>query len=357
MDKSYYPALAGTDIIHLDTSAAFPLHKQVISAVDAAMKHLLGAPGKAQYESAVAVAAEEASIRQHIANFIGAEKDEVFLVASATDASRCIAELWATNSRVLFSPEDHSRIVHEVTHRCRETVSVTYMANGEYDYGMIAGSNADVAFLSHLHHIYGSDNNISTIRSMLPNAMVVVDASQSVSRIKLDVHKMDCDALFFSSQKLGGVAGIGVLYIAKKHIDLAKMKYIEPNTIPMIPLVSLDAAISVLEDTTITAIQQRLAKITADLIAILRLNPSIEFTKGPAYPEYTCYGNGIVSFSVAGYSSQDIAMILSDNNIQVRAGDHCVDPAVANQDVTRISMHMFTTDEDLNKVTSILATL
>ena len=357
MDRSQYPALTNSGAIHLDASAVFPLHEDVIAAANTSMQHLLGAPGKARYESATRVAAEEAAIRQHIADFIHAEEEEIFLVASASDAARRIAELWATKATVLYSPEDHSRIVFEITQRSHKTVPLAYKANGEYDYESVYGSHADIVVLSHVHHIYGSDNNLAKIRATLPDAKIIVDASQSASRIALDVTKMGCDALFFSSQKLGGVAGVGVLYIAKKHHLQSDLKYLEPNTIPMIPLISLDAAMTVLETTTIVKINRRLAKLTASLIGELQRNPLIEFTKGPAFPDCRCYGHGIVSFSIDGYSSQDVAMILADSNIQVRSGDHCVDPSATSQNVTRISMHMFTTDEEIKKLTSILINL
>lgn len=357
MDKSQYPALVESNFIHLDASAVFPLHKDIITAVNDAMTHMLGAPGKAQYEGALEATRHVDQIRQEIADYIQADVTEIFLVASATDAARTIASMWATSARVLYSPEDHSRIIYEIVNQSHETCTVVYKENGEYEYESMAVKQPDVAVLSHLHHLYGSDNNIKRVREILPDTKLVIDASQSVSRFPINVSTMGCDALFFSAQKIGGVAGVGVLYIARKHHVGINRKYLEPNTIPIIPLVSLQAAMKVINKEKMSSISPYLAKMTAEVITELQKFPSVLFTKGPAYPDYKCYGHGIVSFSVDGYSSQDVAMILADQGIQVRAGDHCVDPKQVNQDVVRISMHRYTTEEDLDLLEATISRL
>ena len=357
MDRSHYPALASSKLIHLDASAAFPLHQDVIAAVNKAMLHTLGASDKAQYGGALDVSRQVKQIRQEIADYIDADVSEIFLVASATDAVRTIGTMWAKNAKVLYSPEDHSRIIYEIAKVAESTCSLAYNQSGLYEYGSVAEDRPDVAILSHMHHVYGSDNDIQIARSRLPNTKIIVDASQSISRIPVNVRVMDCDALFFSSQKLGGIAGVGVLYIAKKHHLVIERTYVEPNTLPIMPLISLQAAIQLIAQETLRNISLHLTKLTGGLLDSLSHLPRVHFTKGPAFPSSMCTGDGIVSFSVEGYSSQDIAMILADQGIQVRAGDHCVDPTTVDQDVVRISMYQYTTKEELDKLVEIISTL
>lgn len=357
MDRSHYPALATSQLTHLDASAVFPLHANVIHEVHEAMTRNLGAPGKAQYKKALEATREVDRIRQTVANFLRADSSEIFFVASATDAARLIAEQWTAQVSVLYAPEDHSRVTREITKHCREAYTLTYKENGEYDYESIARHQPDVAILSHMHHIYGSDNDVQLIRKMTPNTKLVIDASQSISRTTVDVQAMGCDALFFSAQKLGGLAGVGVLFIAKKYLTDLHPSHFETNTLPLIPLVSLRAAIETIDRESLPAISSHLAALTIDLIDRLQSLPAVQFTKGPAYPDYRCHGHGIISFSVQGYSSQDVAIILAEQGVQVRGGDHCVDPAKANQDVVRISMHRYTTALELDKLVAILAIL
>ena len=357
MDRSQYPALQDERLIHLDTSAVFPLHNEVIAAVNEVMTHNLGAPGKAQYNGALEATNKVKEIRQTVADFIHADVSEIFFVSSATDAARTIASMWGGNARVLYSPEDHSRIIYELLKLSRNTAIVAYRDNGEYDYDAMVATQPEVAVLSHLHHVYGSDNNMKKIREILPDTRLVVDVSQSIARSSIDVETMGCDALFFSAQKIGGIAGVGILYIAHKyHTDIDR-KYIEPNTLPVIPLVSLQAAIKVINKEQIYSISSYLAKMTAEVIEKLQRSPMVHFTKGPAYPDYKCYGHGIVSFSVEGFSSQDVAMLLADKGIQVRAGDHCVDPREVDQDVVRVSMYRYTTRDDLELLANTITEL
>lgn len=357
MDRSQYPALSDNRLIHLDTSAVFPLHSEVITAVNEVMAHNLGTSGKAQYSGALKATSKVEEIRQTVADFIHADASEIFFVASATDAARTIASIWSGDARVLYSPEDHGRVIHELLKQSQNNHTVAYRENGEYDYDTMAVTRPEVAFLSHMHHLYGSDNNMKKIRDALPDTKLVIDASQSIARISVDVQAIGCDALFFSAQKIGGIAGVGVLYIAREHHSGIDRQYIEPNTLPIVPLVSLQAAIEVINKEQVHTISSYLAKMTAEVIDKLQQSPIVHFTKGPAYPDYMCHGHGIVSFSVEGYSSQDVAMILADKGIQVRAGDHCVDPSQVDQDVVRVSMYRYTTRDDLSMLSNTIAGL
>lgn len=352
MDRRHYPALQG--VVHLDASAAFPLHQQVIADVTAVMNQLLGAPGKADYPGAQHANCVAERARTAAAQFIGASEDEIFFVASATDAARLLGDLWCSQGEVLYSPEDHSRILHEVTTRAAHAITIDYADDGEYRYDMLDRLTPDVAVLSHIHHLYGSENHIEEIRRLLPATKLILDASQSASRMPLDVEALGVDALFFSAQKIGGLAGVGVLYINKKHHADVDRAHIEPNTLPLVPMVSLMAAMQVLEAEGRQRIGSHLARLTAYAIDSLYQLSAVTFAKGPAAVDYQCYGTGILSFALDGYSSRDIAMLLADHSINIRAGDHCIDPAVANQDVARISMQAYTTLEDIDKCVDII---
>ena len=357
MDRSQYPVLANSQIVHLDASAAFPLHAEVITAVNQAMITVLGAPGKAFYDGAMVATQEVERARCLVADFLHASPTEVFFVASATDAAKSIAELWGRTGTVLYSPEDHSRIVQELTRRASDVCSVAYSDSGEYDYAAIRRAQPAVAVLSQLHHIYGSDNHLAAIRNDLAQAKLVIDASQSASRMPIDVAALGCDALFFSAQKVGGLAGVGVLYIASRHHGALARSRLEPNTLPLVPIISLRAALEVLQHQTLTEINHYLARMTAWLIDQLQPMPALRFSKGPAGPSKACHGHGIVSFALQGYTAQDIAMILADHDIWVRGGDHCVDPDQVDQDTVRVSLHRYTTSHDLTRLLRVLEQL
>lgn len=357
MNKESYPSLIQNKVIHLDASAVFPLHEKVIESVNEAMRSTLGTPGKATYPSSIKVTNHTEVIRKQIADFIGANTSEIFLVSSATDAIKTIMKTWVRGASILYSPEDHSRIVMELKKYSEDTKELRYLENGEYDYSTLKSINADFAIVSSMHHMYGSTNDLSIVREYLPTTKIIVDASQSISRHSINVTNKRIDALFFSSQKIGGIAGVGVLYIAARHHHSIDLSSVEPNTIPYVPLVSLGAALDVLCDEKSESLSVELAKMTTRLIDGLQKNPAVSFSKGPAYPDYTCYGLGILSFSVEGYTSQDVAMILEESGINVRAGDHCIDPDFVEQDVVRVSAHKYVRDDEIERFVKIIQSL
>ncbi|MCU0667062.1 MAG: aminotransferase class V-fold PLP-dependent enzyme, partial [Patescibacteria group bacterium] len=206
---------------------------------------------------------------------------------------------------------------------------------------------ADIVFSSYIHHLYGVDNPINTLKSLYPSSKLVVDASQAISRMPVNVKKLQCDALMFSAEKAGGLSGVGVLFIAKKHHKKIKQT-IEPHSMPVVAVAALDSAISVLKSADIYSINRTLSTQTSKIIESLNSIDGLSFTKGIGYPDNKCHGNGIVSFTIDGYDSKDIASFLDDNNIQVRAGDHCIDEKHQTRNVVRISSHIFNDDEQID---------
>jgi cysteine desulfurase/selenocysteine lyase len=363
MDRQSYPSLRNhPSVIHLDASAAFPLHDAVIAAVNEVMMEYTGTAGKASYDWSLKASTEVDKVRMRVADFISASPKAIHFVYSASDAVRQLADSLHTEEydTIIYSPEDHTSVTdllgrHELT-----SIHLSYNQNGTYDLSAIdstADYNKAIIFASNVHHLYGADNDMKALRLAFPGATLVVDASQSIGRTMVNVELLECDALYFSSQKIGGTAGAGILFISPSS-RLANETIFEPSTLPLPAIASLGAAIDIIEAASLHYIDTKLTRLTGHFIMLASENvDALTFAKGPANSEYNCSGNGIVSFKIEGYSSQDIAMILGNHSINVRAADHCVNDAFVDRDVVRVSMHAYTTSQELEKLVAILAKL
>lgn len=360
IDSAHYPALgADPQVIHLDASASMPLHEDVIAKIENFLRSNLGTHQKAQYDGALQATGAVQRTRRSIARHIGAQEDEIFFVTSASAALKDIYNTLSNSypDGAVYSPEDHTSVA-KLFSSAHVAHQLTYTQTGVYDlFGLSDDVRPYLLYAVQVHSLYGGDNDISLLRRLFPESFLLVDASQSIGRTTVNVSHMKCDALVFSSQKIGGIAGAGVLYLSKKHHPRI-IDAVEPNTAPLPAIMSMGYALDIIEEKGIHAVDMYLAKMTEYFIyAALERVSAISFVKGPAFSEYSCGGNGIVSFKIDGYSSQDVSMILNDSHINVRAADHCVEASSVDRDVVRISMHVYTSTDDLDRLIDILSTL
>lgn len=365
MDRSQYPALhSNPNLIHMDASAAFPVHARVVAAVTESMTTTVGTPSKANYDWAQQATAMTHQVRSHVADFVGVEARDVLLSYSASDGLASLLDAINTDSfdRVMYSPADHSSVIEKITTRFQKTLGIIeleYSQDGLYVMpDAIKDSRKLLILVSHMHHMYGRLQNIATLRQLFPFAVIIADVSQSIGRVPLSVNRLGADAVYFSGHKLGGVIGVGVTCVSAGLRDVLRKPISEPHTTPLPALVALHEAISVIEETGLASIEVRLNRMTANFIDLAnRRVDGIVFAAGPAHSFHTCYGNGVVSFKIEGYSSIDVAMIIGDRGINVRAADHCVDDSAVDRDVVRISLHAYNYDDEVYRLVDELATL
>jgi cysteine desulfurase/selenocysteine lyase len=365
MERSLYPALASNpSVIHFDASAAFPIHINVAKAVERAMRNIVATPSKASYDWASEASQEVAMTRASIARLLDVDSDDIHFSYSATDSFRLLlASLVASGliKTIVYSPEDHNSVVQPLLKLTTKTAYHTsYDQAGKLVFpDGIPDATDTLIVITHIHPLYGRMNSTSEIRKRFPNAIIVVDASQSIARDSVGVTTKGCDALFFSSQKLGGIPGVGVTYIKKNLFRRTDSSFFaEPNTLSLPAITGLAAAIELIQKQQPISIELTLSKLTIYLIEKIQQEaPSVRFAKGPAFSDFSCSGYGIVSFSVDGYTSADVAMILNDHHINVRAADHCVNDTYTHRDVVRVSMYLYNTIDEIDQLAGVLGSM
>ncbi len=359
MNRDNYSVLRDrSELVYLDASNGFPLHERVIQRVTTLAGQLVGMPSKGAYSDTGAIEAIVEETRAKVAQLIGAQPSDILFVASASEAARLIARAWCLDdpaSVVAYSPEDHT-----ATMRALEWMPADRTRLLQYDeagnlYGEV--SDATIYFLNHLHHVYGSDIVPQAFKDEHPAVKLVVDASQSISRLPIDVKQLRADALYFSGHKLGAIPGAGILYIAPEYRAEFAPGDNSGASLPWLVIASIGAAIDVLLERPMARRTVYLAELSSYLIQQLEEIPGLTFSKGVAHTADTCTGHGIVSFRLQGYSATDIMMLLDEHGIAVRGGDHCLSPEHADRDYVRVSMQAYTNHDDIDHLIEVLKSI
>lgn len=228
--------------------------------------------------------------------------------------------------------------------------------------------------LTYVSNVLGIANEIKLIiknaKKINPKIITIVDAAQAVPHRKVDVQDLGCDFLAFSSHKMLGPTGVGVLWgrkelleamppflyggemISEVHIRNTKFKgtphKFEAGTPAIAEVIALKEAVFYLEKMGLKDIENHERKLAA--YAIKRFVQ--EFKKLHVIgPENSVNKGGIVSFYFDKYHPHDVAQILSEKNICVRAGNHCAMPLHEELNLTatvRASFYLYNTVSDVD---------
>jgi cysteine desulfurase / selenocysteine lyase len=338
--------------------------------------HALGEEATEAYESA----------RMRVGEFIGApSSDEVIFTKNSTEALNLVANVMAWGPRglkpgdevVITEMEHHSNIVPWQL-LCERT-GATLRWLGVTDDGRLDLSDIDelinertkiVSFV-HVSNVLGTLNPVSLIaaRAHEVGALVVLDASQSVPQLPVDVVALGVDFVAFTGHKMCGPTGIGVLWgrrelleslppflgggemietVTMQHSTYAGLphKY-EAGTPPIAEAVALGAAVDYLTDIGMDAVAAHEKQITGYALAALSSVRGLRVL-GPTEP---IDRGGAISFTLGDVHPHDVAQILDGHGIAVRAGHHCGRPIHQRFGVsasTRASFYLYTTPSEVD---------
>ena len=342
--------------------------------------HALGEEATEAYEGA----------RMKVAAFIGAPSaDEVVFTKNSSEALNLVANVLAWGPRglkpgdevVITEMEHHSNIVPWQL-LCERT-GATLRWFGVTDEGRLDLSNIDelinsrtkVVSFVHVSNVLGTVNPVALIaaRAHAVGALVVLDASQSVPQLPVDVQALGVDFLAFTGHKMLGPTGIGVLWGRREllealppflgggeMIETVTMrgstyaglphKY-EAGTPPIAEAVALGAAVDYLTTVGIDAVAAHEHKITAYALEALTGVAELRIL-GPTEPVDR---GGAISFTLGAVHPHDVAQVLDGRGVAVRAGHHCGRPIHQRFGVsasTRASFYLYTTESEIDALVS-----
>lgn len=381
----------GRPIVYLDNGATTQKPEAVIKAVADYCTYCNANPHRGAYELSVKATDIYETARVRTQQFIGAARpEEIIFTKNATEALNLVAYSYGrANIRegdeiVITISEHHSNIVpwQFVAKARGATLKYIYLAeDGNLSAEDIAAQITEktkIVAVTHVSNVLGLVNDVRTIadRAHAVGAVIVVDGSQSVPHIAVDVQAMDADFFAFSGHKMLSPMGIGVLYgkydildamppflfggdmidyVGEQETTFAELPAkFEAGTQNVSGASGLIAAIDYLEKVGF----DRIETIERDLISYalpkLRELPFVEL--------YGCDSTrdnktGIITFNVKDVHPHDVASILDSYGVAIRAGHHCAQPLMRylGQNATcRASFYLYNTHEDIDRFVEAL---
>jgi len=378
----------GRPLIYLDSAATSQKPRSVIAAEERYYEETNANVHRGVYELSVEATDAYESARERVARFLRApDPSGVVFVRGTTEALNLVAtslgrKLLSRGDRVVSTVmEHHSNIVPWHMLREYSGVEVEYLGVDDEgrlrleDLDRLLGPRTKVVTVTHVSNVLGTVNPVREIadRAHAAGALVVLDAAQSAPHRPLDVGKLGVDFLAFSGHKTLGPMGIGALWgrtelldsmppcmgggemIRDVHLDRISYREsparFEAGTPNVGGAIALAAALDYLEGVgwdDLRAYETRMQKVALSL-AEERFGKAMTVfgPKDPAQRE------AVFSFSLQGVHPHDVASLLDERGICVRAGHHCAQPLMERFGVpamTRASPYLYNTEEDLTKL-------
>ncbi|WP_333002598.1 cysteine desulfurase CsdA [Vibrio coralliilyticus] len=385
--RSQFPALTqnvnGEQLVYLDSAATTQKPDCVINAISDYYRsqnanvhrgsHSLTAQATSHFETA----------RQTVATFIGAESSkEIIWTRGATEALNLIAQTYARDTlqpgdEILVSEMEHHanivpwQIVAEQTGA--RVVKVPMTEDCQWDMAAFSSLLSDKTKLVALAHITNVTGTRLPIESVIAQAhqvgaKVVVDGAQGIVHEAVNVKTLEADFYVFSGHKLYAPAGIGVLYGKLSLLDamppwhgggkmVEKVSFsgttfselpgkFEAGTPNVAGAIALATAINWYQSFEHTDVESHIHSLVQD--AYQRLS-QIDDVRVLGYQANT----SVLSFVIDGVHHQDLATLLDQQGIAVRAGHHCAHPlmdALGVKGTVRASFAIYNTQQDVDKL-------
>ena len=388
--KNDFPLLKNRNIAYLDSGATTQKPNQVIDAVKSFYENFNANPHRGAYSLSMEATEIYENTRVKIAKFINSRQaQEIIFTKNASEALNLIAYSYgmenvkSDDKIVLSIMEHHSNLVpwQKVSKVTGAKLEYMYI-NDNYEISddeieSKITDNTKVVAITHVSNVLGTINDVKKIIKYAhkKGAVVVLDASQSIPHMKIDVQDLDCDFLVFSGHKMLAPLGIGVLY-GKKEIlnnmtpflmggDMIEYVYEQETTFAPLPnkfeagtqnvegVVGLGAAIDYIEKIGYDKIQEIENEVVSYAIEQLKKLDFIELYLTQNLSNHS----SVISFNIKGVHPHDVASILDSEGVCVRSGNHCAQPLLRYMGIDstcRASFYLYNTKDDVDKLVNAL---
>lgn len=386
--KRDFPIFANRpELVYLDSAATSQKPRAVLEAMRTYYEEYCANVSRGLYPTAELATLAVTEARERIARFIGSEPRGTVFVGSATHGINLVAsglreQLTDGDAIVTTTLEHHSNFL-PWKELAQKTGSEFHVLSSPTDAPLTPdivlqslGPNTRVFAFSAVSNVLGLINPVAaiirTIRQHAPDALVIVDACQAVGHIPVSLADWDADFIVFSGHKVFGPTGIGVL--AGKPASLALLgavnvgggtildplatpaeykalpEAIEGGTPNIAGIIGLGEAIRYIEMIGVAPIQAHEQSLLRLLAARLRqtFDERVRILGGMQHDRA-----GILSFTLDGIHPHDLAHLMGEEDICIRAGEHCARPLHQALDLpasARVSVSVYTTEADIEKL-------
>ena len=391
-----FPFFDNTDLAYLDNSATSQRPRQVVEAVMDYEYYHNSNPFRGLYELSIDATERYEAARTKVANFINAKNDEeIIFTRNASESLNLVAsslcemlhsegKLSEGDEIITTVVEHHSNMLPWRLAAQKYGATVKYLEceeDGSFSlekFKNLLTEKTRVVAMTATSNIFGYSVDIKSFAAEAHKfgAYFVADGAQSVPHSRTNVQDTDVDFLAFSGHKMLAPMGIGVLYgkldLLKKmppflsggemieYVTFDDITFAEPphkfeaGTVNAGGAVGLAAAIDYIESIGMDEIQARELELTKMALDGIKKIPNIKVLGSDKAEDH----HGILTFKIEGVHPHDIAAIIADANVAVRAGHHCAEPLhhfIGIPSTTRASLMFYNTEEEVERLLDVMS--
>ena len=384
--KKEFPIFNNKNLVYLDSANSSQKPQSVIDRINDFYSNEFSNVGRSVHALSIAATNNYENTRVSVQKYINAKnKDEIVFTKGATEAINLVASTFGQkylkegDEILLTELEHHSNYVPWHYLRNLKGVKIEFAEvndDGEVSVESIEKkitSKTKIIAVTHLSNVTGAILPIKEITELAHSKgiPVLIDGCQGAPHLKLDMQDLDCDFYTISCHKMYGPTGLGILYAKKKWLeelppyqggggmikevkkdsisygDLPN-KY-EAGTMATAQVVAFDQSIKFLEKIGMNNVIQHEKELIDYGQEILRKNNSVKLVGNPKKK------GAVLSFTIEGIHPHDIATILDEDGVAIRAGHHCCQILHETLGITataRASLGIYNTKEDIDRLNS-----
>jgi cysteine desulfurase/selenocysteine lyase len=382
--RTDFPLLALNRKLHyLDSAATSQKPRYVLDAMMAYYTHDNANPHRGAYALSARATERYHLARERIAKFVGvADSARLIFTRGTTESLNLVATAWgranigAGDEIVITGIEHHANFVpwQQLALEKGATLKIAKLTkDGRVDvedFRSLVTPKTKVVAFSHVSNAIGTINPVVELKSIARavGAMVCIDGAQAAPHLPLDLDTLDADFYAFSGHKMLGPMGCGVLvgrravleamppyqtggdmieYVADDRTTWNVLPHkFEAGTPNVADAIGLAAACEYLDELGMEAVRAHEQQLTASASERLQAIPGVTVYGPPAADR-----SGVVSFTVGEIHPHDLATILDESGVCIRAGHHCAQPLMRRLQLpatARASFYVYSTEADVD---------
>lgn len=371
-------------LIYFDSAATSQRPYLVLDAMNKFYREENANPLRGLYELSERATLAYENSRKTVADFLNAkDPSQIIFTRNATESLNLVAYSYGLNNlkkgdQVLVSIMEHHSNIVPWQQVCAKTGAELVFLECDKD-GLISDQEIDskltdkvkIFSITQVSNVLGVTNPVKEYakKAHEVGAIIIVDGAQSAPHHKVDVQDIDADFFALSGHKLCGPMGIGALYgkkevlekmppfltggemieyVTKESATWAELPHkFEAGTVSAADAVGMAAAMKYLQSVGFDFIEKQDKNLTQRLMQGMKKIPHVSFL-GTDDPDKR---SGIITFTIDGVHPHDIATLLSDEKVAIRAGHHCAQPLGKFMGVVssaRASLYFYNTEEEVD---------
>ncbi len=386
--RQEFPIFANNpEMTFLDSAASSQKPQVVIDAIRDCYEQYYANVHRGIYQLSERSSEAYEGVRETVRAFINAASDrEIIFTRNATESINLVAYTWgrqhieAGDEIVITIMEHHANFV-PWQQLAQETGATLHFVKLTDDYRLdldhfqsLLNSKTKLVAFNHMSNVLGTINPAQQMIQMVrekTSAVVLVDGAQSVPHFAVDVQALDADFYAFSSHKMLGPAGVGILYgkadllesmppfltggdmisrVTKERTEWNEVPHkFEAGTPNIADVIGLGVAVEYLQNLGMEAVAQHEHMLTEKALAALSGIEDVSII-GPAQ---AVDRGGAISFTIGDIHPHDLASLFDEQHIAIRAGNHCAQPLHEELGVpatARASFYVYNAEQDIDRL-------